>query len=171
MVAHDIICFVEGGAQGHCERRGGKTDVCFPKRLCSVCGREAQSAEWRRQLADRQTDRQAGEQTGGDRKEGRQRLTDKQTYRERKADKLTDTLDNQLELWAHLGTLRHSRWRWTAPFSAILTVTNHKNSRVERNVLSAFSSFLQKDQEECQTNLLHKHFNCISSGHKKYPNC
>lgn len=62
VVAHDIICFLEGGSQGHSERRGEekKSNVCFPKRLCSVCGREGplsrvvEMAVW---LTDRQTKR------------------------------------------------------------------------------------------------------------------
>lgn len=87
-----------------------RTDGCFPKRLCSVCGREGPVSreEGDGRLADRHTDGEAGERTRGNRKEGGQRLTDKQTYRERKADKLTDTRDNQPELRAHLSTLRHS---------------------------------------------------------------
>lgn len=48
-------------APGDTQRKEeGKTDVCFPKRLCTVCGREGpagrgkQSAEWH---ADRQKER------------------------------------------------------------------------------------------------------------------
>lgn len=70
MVAHDIICFVEGGSQGHSERRGGKkTDVCFPERLC-VCGREGPVSR-EEETAGRQTDRQTEWQVYGQEETGR----------------------------------------------------------------------------------------------------
>lgn len=57
MVAHNMICFVEGGSQGHSEREEEKTDVCSPKRLCNACGRKGPVSQEEEKASGRQTDR------------------------------------------------------------------------------------------------------------------
>lgn len=70
VVEPDIICFVEGDSRGHSEERGEeeKTDVCFPKRFGSVCGREDPAS---REEAAAMVGRKKGERTRGDRRESR----------------------------------------------------------------------------------------------------
>lgn len=92
--------------------------------------------------AEETAGRQAGRQ--GDGRECRGWLTSKHTDRE--ADRLTDTPDNQSScglISARSGTVGEDG---QLILCAIHTVTNHKNSRVERNVLAAFSYHLQTNQ-------------------------
>lgn len=95
VVAHNMICFVEGGSQGHSEGDEEKTDVCSVQ--CVRQKGPSQPTGGEDGWTDRQTQMEGktGEQTGGDGKKGRRQLTDTQTWRERKADKRTDTPDNQ----------------------------------------------------------------------------
>lgn len=51
-----------------------KTDVCFPKRLCSVCGREGPVS--REETAGRQTDRPTERQVNGQEEIGRKAEAD-----------------------------------------------------------------------------------------------
>lgn len=71
VVAHDIICFVEGGSRGHSERRKRLMFVFLRGSVCGIEGPVSREEETAGRQTDGQTDRQTGERTRGDGKEGR----------------------------------------------------------------------------------------------------